>query len=86
MAASEAAAMPFPNEETTPPVMNMYLVMECDCIVKRVTPQKKKRECHCCGNNVLAGSIGCYDCARASATRLLQAMVPRKALLPISKV
>src|SRR3990167_2126712 len=27
MAASEAAAMPFPREETTPPVMKMYLVM-----------------------------------------------------------
>src|SRR5450759_3465434 len=27
MAASEAAAMPFPREETTPPVIKMYLVM-----------------------------------------------------------
>src|SRR5450759_3343266 len=27
MAAREAAAMPFPREETTPPVMKMYLVM-----------------------------------------------------------
>src|SRR6185369_10892977 len=28
MAPSEAAAMPFPNEETTPPVVNTYLVMK----------------------------------------------------------
>src|SRR6185503_15840210 len=27
MAPSDAAAMPFPNEETTPPVVNTYLVM-----------------------------------------------------------
>jgi hypothetical protein len=43
VAASEAAAMPFPREETTPPVINMYLIMDGDCILKRVTPQKKKR-------------------------------------------
>jgi hypothetical protein len=34
MAASEAAAMPFPREETTPPVINMYLVMGRDCTAK----------------------------------------------------
>jgi hypothetical protein len=41
MAASEAAAMPFPKEETTPPVMNMYFVMERDCIVKRVSLKRR---------------------------------------------
>ncbi|MDP2761196.1 MAG: hypothetical protein Q8O64_12495 [Sideroxyarcus sp.] len=34
MAASEAAAIPFPKEETTPPVINMYFVMDGDCIAK----------------------------------------------------
>jgi hypothetical protein len=34
MAAREAAAMPFPKEETTPPVIKMYLVMGCDDTVK----------------------------------------------------
>jgi hypothetical protein len=37
MAASEAAAMPFPKEETTPPVMNMYFVMVRDDTVKRTS-------------------------------------------------
>src|SRR3989339_1201249 len=35
MAASEAAAMPFPREETTPPVIKMYFVMGRDDTVKR---------------------------------------------------
>src|SRR3989338_1983917 len=36
LAASEAAAMPFPREETTPPVIKMYFVMGRDDTVKRL--------------------------------------------------
>jgi hypothetical protein len=44
MAASEAAAMPFPREETTPPVINMYLIMGRDDTAKALITQKDKAE------------------------------------------
>ena len=39
MAASEAAAIPFPSEETTPPVINIYLVMGHDDTVNAAFQQ-----------------------------------------------
>jgi hypothetical protein len=40
MAASDAAAMPLPSEDTTPPVIKMYLVMARNDTVNRFLSQK----------------------------------------------
>src|ERR1700761_8338864 len=45
MAPSEAAAMPFPNEETTPPVTKTKRLMD----LKGIPPDKNKT-CRCAGS------------------------------------
>ena len=39
IAAREAAAIPLPREDTTPPVMKIYLIMGCNDTAKQHAPQ-----------------------------------------------